>query len=87
MLVLEHMAILWILGIGAVIVVWMAANLSKTPSQTNKHFSFHAKPHQTPVWRKEISETYSTDEFDYLRKLERHQKDPQHWSCPFPPQG
>ena len=81
------MAIFWILGIGAVIVVWMAANLSKTPSQTNKHFSFHAKSHQTPVWRKEISETYSTDEFDYLRKLERHQKDPQHWSCPFPPQG
>jgi hypothetical protein len=80
-----RMAILWILGIGTVIVVWMAANLSKTPAQTNKQVSFNNKPSQTPAWRKEISETYSTDGFDYLRKLERHQNDPNHWPCPFPP--
>jgi hypothetical protein len=79
------MAILWILGIGAVIVIWMAANLSKTPARPNKSFSFDIKPHQTPAWRKDISEVYSTDGFDYLRKLERHQNDPHHWPYPFPP--
>jgi hypothetical protein len=24
-------------------------------------------------------------DLEYLEKLERHQKDPQHWPCPFPP--
>jgi hypothetical protein len=79
------MALLWILGIGAVIVIWMAANLSKTPARPNRPFFFNSKPPQTPAWRKDISETFSTDGFDYLRKLDRHQNDPQHWPCPFPP--
>jgi hypothetical protein len=32
-----------------------------------------------------MSDDYSTDGFDYLRKLELNQKDPSHWPCPFPP--
>jgi len=79
------MALVWILGIGAVIVVWMAANLSKTPARPNRQISFDTKPRQTPAWRKDMSEVYSRDGFDYLRKLDRHQNDPNHWPCPFPP--
>jgi hypothetical protein len=32
-----------------------------------------------------MSDVYTTDGFDYLRKLERNQSDPKHWPCPFPP--
>jgi hypothetical protein len=79
------MELVWILGIGAVVVVWMAANLSKSPARPNKRFSFVTKQSKTPAWRKDTSEFFSTDGFDYLRKLERYQNDPQHWPCPFPP--
>jgi len=80
------MALVWILGIGAMVVIWMAANLPKTPARPNRRISFDTKPPQTPAWRKEMYEVYSTDGFDYLRKLDRHQKDPHHWPCPFPPE-
>jgi hypothetical protein len=73
------------LGIGAAVIIWMAANLPKTPARSNKPFFFNSKPPQTPAWRKDISEVFSTDGFDYLRKLGRHQNDPQHWPAPFPP--
>jgi len=80
------MALVWILGIGAVVIIWMAANLSKFPARPNRRIPFDTKRPQTPAWRKDISEVYSTDDFDYLRKLGRHQNDPQHWPCPFPPE-
>ena len=57
----------------------------KDARQNKQTVSFNSKPSQTPAWRKDISETFSTDGFDYLRKLERHQNDPNHWPCPFPP--
>ena len=75
------------MGIGTVVAIWVVANLPKSRGHRREKISFEAKPFQTPAWRKEISETYATDEFDYLRKLERYQKDPPPWPCPFPPQG
>jgi hypothetical protein len=51
-----------------------------------KIVSFETKSFATPVWKKDVSEFYSTDDFDYLRKLNRYQNDPNHWPCPFPPQ-
>jgi hypothetical protein len=79
------MAILWLLGIGAVIVIWMSANLSKSPARPNKQITFDTKPPKTPAWRKDVSEIYSRDGSDYLRKLDRHQNDPRHWPAPFLP--
>jgi hypothetical protein len=74
------------MGIGTVVAIWVVANLPKSRAHRREIISFDAKHFQTPAWRKEISETYSMDEFDYLRKLERHQNDPHHWPCPFPPE-
>jgi hypothetical protein len=80
------MEFLVIMGIGTLVAIWIVANLPKRRGLHRESISFETKSKQTPAWRKEISETYSTDDFDYLRKLERYQKDPQHWPCPFPPQ-
>jgi hypothetical protein len=74
-----------IMGIGTVVAIWVVANLPKSRVYRRDAVSFEQKPLQTPAWRKEISEVYSTDGFDYLRKLDRYQTDPQHWPCPFPP--
>jgi len=74
-----------IMGIGTVVAIWVVANLPKSRGHRRAMVSFEQKPIQTPAWRKDISEVYSTDGFDYLRKLERHQNDPRHWPCPFPP--
>jgi hypothetical protein len=74
-----------IMGIGTVVAIWIVANLPKSRGHRRDTISFEQKPFQTPAWRKDISEVYSTDGFDYLRKLERHQNDPQHWPYPFPP--
>jgi hypothetical protein len=76
-----------IMGIGTVVTIWVVANLPKSGG------AIHAddwptpdpKPPQTPAWRKDISETFATDDLDYLRKLERHQDDPEHWPFPLPP--
>ncbi|MGA2870974.1 MAG: hypothetical protein ABSF34_17660 [Verrucomicrobiota bacterium] len=38
-----------------------------------------------PVWRGELGEVYSTDEFDYIRKMARNEDDPRNWPAPFPP--
>jgi hypothetical protein len=73
------------MGIGTVVAIWVVANLPKSRDYRRDAVSFEQKPLQTPAWRKEISEVYSTDGFDYLRKLDRYQTDPQHWTCPFPP--
>jgi hypothetical protein len=74
-----------IMGIGTVVAIWVVANLPKSRGHRRAIVSFEKKPPQTPAWRKDISEVYSTDGFDHLRKLERHQNDPHHWPCPFPP--
>jgi hypothetical protein len=37
---------------------------------------FRGKSRETPIWKKDISETYSMGDLEYLEKLERHQKDP-----------
>jgi hypothetical protein len=75
-----------IMGIGTVVAIWVVANLPKSRGHRRALASFEQKPSQTPAWRKDISEVHSTDDFDYLRKLERHQNDPHHWPLPFPPQ-
>jgi len=73
------------MGIGTVVAIWVVANLPKSRGHRRDAVSFEQKPLQTPAWRKDISEVYSTDGFDYLRKLDRYQTDPQHWPNPFPP--
>jgi hypothetical protein len=79
------MEFLAIMGIGTLVAIWVVANLPKSRGLHREINSFEQKPFQTPAWRKDISEVFSTDGFDYLRKLERHQDDPHHWPCPFPP--
>jgi hypothetical protein len=79
------MEFLIIMGIGTAVAIWIVANLPKSRGLRRDIISFEQRPPQTPAWRKDISEVYSRDGFDYLRKLERYQKDPQHWPCPFPP--
>jgi hypothetical protein len=80
------MEFLAIMGIGTLVAIWIVANLPKSRGLRLGMVSFETKSSQTPAWRKEISEAYSTDDFDYLRKLERYQNDPHHWPCPFPPE-
>jgi hypothetical protein len=80
------MEFLAIMGIGTLVAIWIVANLPKSRGLRREIVSLEEKPFQTPAWRKDMSEFYSTDDFDYLRKLERHQNDPHHWPCPFPPQ-
>jgi hypothetical protein len=75
------------MGIGTLVAIWVVVNLPKSRGLRRDVISFDEKPTQTPAWRKEISEVYSIDDFDYLRKLDRHQNDPQHWPCPFPPRA
>jgi len=85
------MEFLVIMGIGTLVAIWIVANLPKPRArrrgiQRREIVSFETKPFTTPVWKKDVSEFYSTDGFDYLRKLDRYQKDPHHWPCPFPPE-
>src|ERR1035438_2757714 len=68
------------------IAIWIVANLPKSRGLRREKISFEEKPSQTPAWRKVMSEVYSTDDFDYLRKLDRHQNDPHQWPCPVPPE-
>jgi len=81
------MEFLVIIGIGTLVAVWIVANLPKSRCSSHEVRSLRQNAPQTPAWSKDISETHSTDDFDYLRKLERHQNDPDHWPCPFPPEG
>ena len=73
------------MGIGTVVAIWVVANLPKSGGFSPDVKLFDEMPPQTPAWKKEISDAYSTDGLDYVRKLERHQNDPKHWPCPFPP--
>ncbi|HEY1719440.1 MAG TPA: hypothetical protein VGH42_14265 [Verrucomicrobiae bacterium] len=75
-----------IMGIGTVVAILIVANLPKSGGIPFDENPFEAKPpRDTPIWKKDIVETYANGDLEYLEKLERHQKDPQHWPCPFPP--
>jgi hypothetical protein len=83
------MQFLWIMGIGTLVAVWVVANQPKPRGRRRWRnegiMSFEQKPTQTPAIAKDIAESFSTDEMDYLRKSARHQDDPQHWPPPLPP--
>lgn len=75
-----------IMGIGTVVAIIVVANMPKWDGPENMRNPFAGNKHSaTPVWKKDIIETYANGDLEYLEKLERHQKDPQHWACPFPP--
>ena len=74
-----------IMGIGTFVAIWIVANLPKSGGAAPDNDLSEPKPFQTPAWRKDISESFATDDFDYLRKVERHQNNHQHWPFPFPP--
>ena len=75
-----------IMGIGTVVAILIVASLPKSSAPGDEENTFETSPpRETPPWRKDISEVFSSDDYDYLRKLARYQKDPQHWPCPFPP--
>jgi hypothetical protein len=82
------MDFLLIMGIGTVVAIVVVANLPKSghiPYKEDQDPFAYKKPPQTPAWQKDISEVWSTDELDYLAKLERHDRDPRHWPAPLPP--
>jgi hypothetical protein len=84
------MQFLLIMGIGTLVAIWVVANQPKPRGRRRRHdereiISFEYLPANKPAWRGELGEVYSIDEFDYLRKVARHQDDPQHWPAPFPP--
>jgi len=60
------------MGIGTLVAIWVVANLPNSRSLRRDMVSFEEKPPQTPAWGKEMSDVYSTDGFDYLRKLDGH---------------
>jgi len=74
-----------IMGIGTAVAIWVVVNLRQSRNLRGDIISYEQKPHQTPASSKDMSEYFSTDGFDYLRKLDRHLSDPHHWPCPFPP--
>ena len=74
-----------IMGIGTVVAILIVANLPKSGGIPYDEAVDGVEPRATPIWKKDIVETYSMGDLEYLEKLERHQKDPQHWPCPFPP--
>jgi len=80
------MEFLLVIGVGTVIAVWVVASLPRSrrgqPSSTPR---IDLGTRDTPPWKKDITETYSLGELDYLDKLDRYQRDPQHWPCPIPP--
>jgi len=82
------MQFLIIIGIGALVAVWVVANQPKARGRRGWYdedvVSLKPKPVK-PFWNGELDEVYSTDEFDYIRKLGRHQDDPRRWPAPLPP--
>jgi len=83
------MEFLLIMGIGALVAIWVVANQPKGRSRRrwreNGILTFEQHPIQTPAIAKDIAESFSIDEMDYLRKSSRHQDDPLHWPPPLPP--
>jgi hypothetical protein len=82
------MQFLLIMGIGTIVAICVVANLPKLHSRRrwreDDDVSFKPKAVK-PSWRGQLDEVYSTDDFDYLRKLGRHQDDPRCWPAPLPP--
>ena len=82
------MQFLLIMGIGTLVAIWVVANQPKSRGSSRQHeeddITLLPKPIK-PHWRGEVGEVYPMDEFDYLRKMARHQDDPQNWPAPFPP--
>ncbi|HEV2328528.1 MAG TPA: hypothetical protein VGY56_07045 [Verrucomicrobiae bacterium] len=74
-----------IMGIGTLVAILIVAGLPKSGHLHIDESVFSGKKTGTPIWKKDIVETYANGDLEYLEKLERHQKDPQHWPCPFPP--
>jgi hypothetical protein len=77
-----------IMGIGTVFAILVVANLPKSgaiPYDEDENPFLHKEPPQTPRARNDVAETWSLGDLDYWHKLERHQRDPQHWPCPIPP--
>jgi hypothetical protein len=84
------MEFLLIMGIGTLVAIWVVANQPKPRGHRRRRsepeiISFKHKPANEPAWRGELGEVYSTDEFDYMRKMARHNENPRHWPAPFPP--
>jgi hypothetical protein len=85
------MQFLLIMGLGTLVAIWVVANQPQPRGRSRRYeqpdiTSFERMPSNRPAWRGEAGEVFSTDEFDYLRKVARHQDDPQHWPPPFPPE-
>jgi hypothetical protein len=77
-----------ILVVGALIAIWVVANLRpKHPIQrAAPDFSTaDAPPPVPPVWRKGAVQSEPMDDLEYLRAIERHDKDPSHYPFPSPP--
>lgn len=84
------MQFLLIMGIGTLVAIWVVANQPKPRGRRRwQHersiISFEQKPYQTPAIAKDIAESFSIDEMDYIRKSARYQDDPLHWPPPLPP--
>ena len=82
------MDFLLIMGIGTVVAIIVVVNLPKSghiPYEKDQDPFAYKKPSQTLASQKCMSEVWSTDEMDYLYKLERHERDPRHWPAPLPP--
>jgi hypothetical protein len=78
------------MGIGTLVAIWVVTNQPKPRGRRRTKdgqdiISFEQKPANKPAWRGELGEVYSADEFDYMRKLARHDDDPRRWPAPFPP--
>ena len=74
-----------IMGIGTLVAILIVASLPKSGHVLFDESVFSGKPTSTPTGRRDAAETFTMGDLEYLEKLERHQKDPQHWPCPFPP--
>jgi hypothetical protein len=73
------------MGIGTLVAILIVAGLPKSGHLLIDESVFSEKKAGTPIWKKDIVETYANGDLEYLEKLERHHKDPQHWPCPLPP--
>jgi hypothetical protein len=75
------------MGIGTVIAILIVASLPN-PGGAPYDDTLDAKPNdsrETPACKKDLSEVFPINDLDYLWKRDRHQKDPEHWPAPLPP--
>jgi hypothetical protein len=80
------MEFLLFMGIGTLVAIWAVANLPKSRGNRGRNIpSLDLGSRCTPPWKKDIVETHAMGDLEYLEKVERHQRDPQHWPCPLPP--